>query len=290
VDLPVLREVFNGVRRFDDMQRRTGAPRQVLSDRLARLVERGLLRKVPYRERGQRSRQEYRLTEAGLDLYPVLVALMQWGDAACGRPGGPPALLTASRTAASPSGSSSPARPGHRLGVGARGDAAARPGRAQDRLTGRRPGCPIGWGAMSFDVSADAYTRFMGAATRSRWRRGSPIWPGCGAGSGRWTSAAGLARSRRSWRAGWGAGQGLRGRSLGVVRGGGGGAAARGGGQRGGGRTAPVPGGAFDAVLAQLVVHFMTDPVAGLREMGRVTRRGGVVGACVGIMAAAAAR
>ena len=90
----VLREVFNGVRRFDDMQRRTGAPRQVLSDRLARLVERGLLRKVAYQERGQRSRQEYRLTEAGLDLYPVLVALMQWGDRHAASPAGPPALLT----------------------------------------------------------------------------------------------------------------------------------------------------------------------------------------------------
>jgi DNA-binding HxlR family transcriptional regulator len=90
----VLREVFNGVRRFDDMQRRTGAPRQVLSDRLARLVERGLLRKIPYQERGQRSRQEYRLTEAGLDLYPVLVALMQWGDRHAASPAGPPALLT----------------------------------------------------------------------------------------------------------------------------------------------------------------------------------------------------
>jgi DNA-binding HxlR family transcriptional regulator len=76
----VLREAFNGVRRFDDMQHRTGMPRQVLSQRLARLVSEGLLRKVPYRESGQRSRAEYRLTDKGLDLYPVLVALMQWGD------------------------------------------------------------------------------------------------------------------------------------------------------------------------------------------------------------------
>ena len=76
----VLREAFNGVRRFADMQRRTGMPRQVLSDRLARLVGEGLLRKVPYQEDGQRSRYEYRLTEKGLDLYPVLVALMEWGD------------------------------------------------------------------------------------------------------------------------------------------------------------------------------------------------------------------
>jgi DNA-binding HxlR family transcriptional regulator len=76
----VLREAFNGVRRFDDMQHRTGMPRQVLSQRLARLVAEGLLRKVPYRESGQRSRTEYRLTEKGIDLYPVLVALMEWGD------------------------------------------------------------------------------------------------------------------------------------------------------------------------------------------------------------------
>jgi DNA-binding HxlR family transcriptional regulator len=76
----VLREAFNGVRRFDDMQHRTGMPRQVLSQRLARLVAEGLLRKAPYLEGGQRSRTEYRLTEKGLDLYPVLVALMEWGD------------------------------------------------------------------------------------------------------------------------------------------------------------------------------------------------------------------
>ena len=89
----VLREAFNGVRRFDDMQRRTGMPRQVLSDRLARLVPEGLLRKVPYQESGQRSRHEYRLTHKGLDLYPVLVALMQWGDRYAAGPAGPPVQL-----------------------------------------------------------------------------------------------------------------------------------------------------------------------------------------------------
>ena len=90
----VLRETFNGVRRFADMQRRTGIPRQVLSSRLARLVGEGLLRKVPYQEAGQRSRGEYRLTSKGLDLYPVLVALMQWGDRYEAGPEGPPVLLT----------------------------------------------------------------------------------------------------------------------------------------------------------------------------------------------------
>jgi DNA-binding HxlR family transcriptional regulator len=89
----VLREAFSGVRRFDDMQRRTAMPRQVLSDRLARLVDQGLLRKVPYRDSGQRRRHEYRLTGKGLDLYPVLVALMAWGDQHAAGPEGPQVQL-----------------------------------------------------------------------------------------------------------------------------------------------------------------------------------------------------
>jgi DNA-binding HxlR family transcriptional regulator len=89
----VLREAFNGVRRFADMQRRTGMPRLVLSDRLAHLVDEGLLRKVPYQENGQRRRYEYRLTEKGMDLYPVLVALMEFGDRHAVGPAGPQVLL-----------------------------------------------------------------------------------------------------------------------------------------------------------------------------------------------------
>src|SRR5580704_12150336 len=89
----VLREAFSGVRRFDDMQRRTAMPRQVLSDRLARLVDEGLLRKVPYRDSGQRPRNEYRLTDKGLDLYPVLLALMAWGNQYAVGPEGPQVLL-----------------------------------------------------------------------------------------------------------------------------------------------------------------------------------------------------
>lgn len=76
----VLREVFNGVRRFDDIRRHSGIPRQVLSNRLALLVEQGVLHRVPYREPGERERQEYRLTGKGFDLYPVLVAIAGWGD------------------------------------------------------------------------------------------------------------------------------------------------------------------------------------------------------------------
>lgn len=90
----VLREAFSGVRRFADFQAGTSAPRQVLSARLTRLVDEGLLRKVPYQEPGQRQRDEYRLTQKGLDLYPIMVSLMHWGDRYVTDPDGPPVLLT----------------------------------------------------------------------------------------------------------------------------------------------------------------------------------------------------
>ncbi|MGY1668882.1 winged helix-turn-helix transcriptional regulator [Geodermatophilus sp. SYSU D00696] len=78
--LLVLREAFLGVRRFADFQRVLGAPRAVLTDRLNTLVDEGILRRVPYQAQGERQRHEYRLTQKGLDLYPALVALMEWGD------------------------------------------------------------------------------------------------------------------------------------------------------------------------------------------------------------------
>lgn len=86
----VMREVFQGIRRFDDMRVRTAIPRQVLANRLASLVETGLLRKVPYREPGSRERHEYRPTDKGLDLYPVMVAVAAWGDRYLAGPEGPP--------------------------------------------------------------------------------------------------------------------------------------------------------------------------------------------------------
>ncbi|MFI6265481.1 winged helix-turn-helix transcriptional regulator [Micromonospora sp. NPDC051006] len=88
--LVVLREVFNGIRRFDDMRIRTGIPRQVLTNRLATLVEQGVLRREPYREPGSRVRHEYRLTDKGLDLWPVLVAVLGWGDRYLADPEGSP--------------------------------------------------------------------------------------------------------------------------------------------------------------------------------------------------------
>jgi DNA-binding HxlR family transcriptional regulator len=89
----VLREAFNGVRRFGDMQRRTGLPRQILSNRLSALTEAGLLRKAGYQEPGQRQRSEYRLTRKGMDLFPVLVALLEWGGKHAAGPDGPLAEL-----------------------------------------------------------------------------------------------------------------------------------------------------------------------------------------------------
>src|SRR5215213_11593385 len=89
----VLREVFTGVRRFEDMRVRTGVPRQVLTNRLAMLVEAGILRREPYQEPGARVRHEYRPTTMGLDLYPMLVAVGEWGDRYLADPDGPPLRL-----------------------------------------------------------------------------------------------------------------------------------------------------------------------------------------------------
>lgn len=75
--LLVLREAFFGVRRFEDFRRKTGAARNILTHRLNRLVEAGVLRREPYSEHPPRD--EYRLTEKGIDLYPVLISLAQWG-------------------------------------------------------------------------------------------------------------------------------------------------------------------------------------------------------------------
>jgi DNA-binding HxlR family transcriptional regulator len=91
--LLVLREAFFGVRRFADFQRVLGAPKAVLSDRLGTLVEQGVLTRVPYQADGARQRHEYRLTAKGRDLYPTLVALMQWGDTYLAD-GPPPVELT----------------------------------------------------------------------------------------------------------------------------------------------------------------------------------------------------
>jgi DNA-binding HxlR family transcriptional regulator len=77
--LIVLRQAFRGIRRFDEFQSSLGISPALLAGRLSRLAEAGILRRRPYRS-GQRTRQEYLLTQKGLDLYPVLMALRTWGD------------------------------------------------------------------------------------------------------------------------------------------------------------------------------------------------------------------
>jgi DNA-binding HxlR family transcriptional regulator len=76
--LLAVREILYGNRRFDAIARNTGAPRDILATRLRRLVDAGVLTKRVYSERPQRF--EYRPTQAGLELEPVLLTLMAWGD------------------------------------------------------------------------------------------------------------------------------------------------------------------------------------------------------------------
>ena len=78
--LLVVREIGLGLRRFDEIQAATGAPRAALSDRLRRLTAAGVLATRPYSVPGNRARLEYTLTDAGYDLLPVLSALSDWGD------------------------------------------------------------------------------------------------------------------------------------------------------------------------------------------------------------------
>jgi len=85
----LLREAFYGTTRFDDFAARAGLSEPVTAARLRELVEDGLLEREDYREAGQRTRQRYRLTEKGADLFPTLVALMQWGDRWLDERGGP---------------------------------------------------------------------------------------------------------------------------------------------------------------------------------------------------------
>jgi DNA-binding HxlR family transcriptional regulator len=76
--LLVVRELALGVHRFDQIQRNTGAPRDILTSRLRRLEDAGVLEKRPYQERPVR--YEYRLTESGNELRPILLSLSQWGE------------------------------------------------------------------------------------------------------------------------------------------------------------------------------------------------------------------
>ena len=88
--LLIVRELFNDVRRFDQMQQHLNISEAVLARRLRELKEAGLVESIEYREPGRRVRHEYRLTPAGLDLFPVMIALLNWGDKhRAGAEGGP---------------------------------------------------------------------------------------------------------------------------------------------------------------------------------------------------------
>ncbi|MEX0284617.1 MAG: winged helix-turn-helix transcriptional regulator [Paracoccaceae bacterium] len=78
--LLVLREAFYGVQRYDDMRADLGAPRSMLTDRLNKLVKRGLMQRRAYQDPGDRPRQAYVLTQKGKDLALTLIAITQWGE------------------------------------------------------------------------------------------------------------------------------------------------------------------------------------------------------------------
>ena len=90
--LLILREAFFGSRRFDDILQAVGCARSMLTARFASLVDNGIMRRVAYREAGARARYEYVLTDKGRDIFPILVALLQWGDR-WNAPMGKPAVI-----------------------------------------------------------------------------------------------------------------------------------------------------------------------------------------------------
>lgn len=87
----IMRDVLTGVTRFDDIARDLGISRKVLAARLSRLVEEGVLVRERYQERPPR--EDYRPTDKGKELYPVLLALMTWGDRWCSGSAGPPVRI-----------------------------------------------------------------------------------------------------------------------------------------------------------------------------------------------------
>jgi DNA-binding HxlR family transcriptional regulator len=89
--LLILREALFGVRRYGQLARNLGIPRPTLSSRLRSLVDAGLLERVLYARDPER--HEYRLTDAGRDLFDAAALLMRWGDKYLAGPEGPPIVL-----------------------------------------------------------------------------------------------------------------------------------------------------------------------------------------------------
>ena len=88
--LMILRDAFLGVRRFEAFQARLGISRSIVTERLNLLVAEGVLGRRPYQDRPVR--HEYRLTDKGLDLHPVIMAIVDWGDRHYAGEAGPPLL------------------------------------------------------------------------------------------------------------------------------------------------------------------------------------------------------
>ena len=93
--LMILRDCFLGVRRFEAFQARLGISRSIVTERLNLLVAEGVLERRPYQDRPVR--HEYRLTPKGLDLHPVIMAIVHWGDVHMAEPEGRPLLHRHSR-------------------------------------------------------------------------------------------------------------------------------------------------------------------------------------------------
>jgi DNA-binding HxlR family transcriptional regulator len=89
--LLILRDAFRGTRRFDDFQASLGMARSVLTARLRKLTDQGILERRAYSEHPPR--YEYQLTEKGLALFPVIAALVRWGDEWAAGPDGPPVVF-----------------------------------------------------------------------------------------------------------------------------------------------------------------------------------------------------
>jgi DNA-binding HxlR family transcriptional regulator len=127
--LLVIRDIFDGRRRFDQIQENLGVARNVLSTRLAWLVDEGILEKRAYQERPPR--YEYFLTEKGLDLWPVMISLLHWGDRYLSDEG-PPMLIRHKRCGGLVDDRGTCTECGQRLG-------------ARDAYTEYGPGAPEGW-------------------------------------------------------------------------------------------------------------------------------------------------
>lgn len=99
----ILREAWYGSSRFTDFERVLGCPRNLLAERLRKLVEHGVLSTEPYQDSGSRSRLQYVITPKGMELLPAVMGLLQWGDRYRADPAGP-AIVNTHRGCGAPVG------------------------------------------------------------------------------------------------------------------------------------------------------------------------------------------